>query len=259
MLRGKNTEIYPLICLMDCLFVGQNIIELSSVDSTNNYLIDLSQRTSLVEGTIVIAKEQTAGRGQRNNIWSSESDKSLCISLLLKPKLDITQQFLFNKFIALSLCQALNKYSLTTKIKWPNDILIDRKKVAGILIENSIRAGKIEKSVVGIGVNINNNISHIPKATSIAEHIKTIPSIPQLLELICKNIEKNYFLLKQKPLKIDELYHLNFFQKGQVQKFSKNGESFDGIINSVNESGQLVLEVNGRFEFYNMGEIKFMI
>ena len=141
---------------MDCLFVGQRIIELSSVDSTNNYLIDLSQRTSLVEGTIVIAKKQTAGRGQRNNIWSSESDKSLCISLLLKPKLDITQQFLFNKFIALSLCQALNKYSLTTKIKWPNDILIDRKKVAGILIENSIRAGKIEKSVVGIGVNINN-------------------------------------------------------------------------------------------------------
>jgi len=87
MLRGKNTEIYPLICLMDCLFVGQNIIELSSVDSTNNYLIDLSQNTSLAEGTIVMAKEQTAGRGQRNNIWSSESGKSLCISLLLKPKL----------------------------------------------------------------------------------------------------------------------------------------------------------------------------
>ena len=244
---------------MDCLFVGQNIIELSSVDSTNNYLIDLSQNTSLVEGTIVMAKEQTAGRGQRNNTWSSESGKSLCISLLLKPKLDISQQFLFNKFIAVSLCQALNNYSLISKIKWPNDILIDRKKVAGILIENSIRAVKIEKSVVGIGININNNISHLPKATSIAEHVKTIPSIPHLLELICKKIEKNYFLLKQKPLKINELYHQNFFQKGQVQKFLKNGESFDGIINSVNENGQLLLEVNGRFEFYNMGEIKFMI
>ena len=145
------------------------------------------------------------------------------------------------------------------KEKWPNDILIDRKKVAGILIENSIRAVKIEKSVVGIGININNNISHLPKATSIAEHVKTIPSIPHLLELICKKIEKNYFLLKQKPLKINELYHQNFFQKGQVQKFLKNGESFDGIINSVNENGQLLLEVNGRFEFYNMGEIKFMI
>ena len=119
---------------MDCLFVGQHIIELSSVDSTNNYLIDLSQKISLLEGTVVIAKEQTAGKGQRNNRWSSEAGKSLCISILLKPKLDVSQQFLFNKFIALSLCQALNNYSFTTKIKWPNDILIDSKKVAGIFV-----------------------------------------------------------------------------------------------------------------------------
>ena len=159
---------------MDCLFVGQHIIELSSVDSTNNYLIDLSQNISLLEGTVVIAKEQTAGKGQRNNHWSSEADKSLSISILLKPKLDVSQQFLFNKFIALSLCQALNDYSLTTKIKWPNDILINKKKVAGILVENSIRGSKIEKSVVGIGVNINNNISQLPSATSLAKPIATL-------------------------------------------------------------------------------------
>ena len=259
MLRGKNTEIYPLICLMDCLFIGQNIIELPSVDSTNNYLIDLSQNTSLLEGTVVVANEQTAGKGQRNNSWSSEAGKSLCMSVLLSPKLDVSQQFLFNKFIALSLCQALNNYSFTTKIKWPNDILIDSKKVAGILIENSIQGSKIEKSIVGIGVNINNNVSQLPSATSMAECLNTIPIISELLELICKKIEKNYFLLKQKPLMINELYHQNLFQKGEVQKFSMNGESFDCIINSVNENGQLIVEVNGRLEFYNMGEIKFMI
>ena len=78
---------------MDCLFVGQHIIELSSVDSTNNYLIDLSQNISLLEGTVVIAKEQTAGKGQRNNSWSSEAGKSLCISVLLKPKLDVINSF----------------------------------------------------------------------------------------------------------------------------------------------------------------------
>ena len=244
---------------MDCLFVGQYIIELSSVDSTNNYLIDLSQNISLLEGTVIVAKEQTAGKGQRNNRWSSEAGKSLCISILLKPKLDVSQQFLFNKFIALSLCQALINYSLKTKIKWPNDILIDSKKVAGILVENSIRGSKIEKSIVGIGVNINNNISQLPSATSLADCLNTIPTVSELLELICKNIEKNYFLLKQKPSMINELYHQNLFQKGGVQKFSKNGESFDGIINSVNDNGQLLVEVNGRLEFYNMGEIKFMI
>ena len=94
---------------------------------------------------------------------------------MLSPKLDVSQQFLFNKFIALSLCQALNNYSFTTKIKWPNDILIDSKKVAGILIENSIQGSKIEKSIVGIGVNINNNISQLPSATSMAECLNIIP------------------------------------------------------------------------------------
>ena len=243
---------------MDCLFIGQHVIELSSVDSTNNYLIDLSENKSLVEGTVVVAKKQIEGKGQRNNRWASEVGKSLCISILLKPKLDVSQQFLFNKFIALSLCQALNNYSLTTVIKWPNDILIDSKKVAGILIENSIRGNKIEKSIVGIGVNINNNISQFPSATSLADYLNTKPSNSELLELICKNIEKNYFLLKQKPSMINELYHQNLFQKGLVQKFSKNDESFDGIINSVNDNGQLLVDVNGCLEFYNMGEIKFM-
>ena len=92
-----------------------------------------------------------------------------------------------------------------------------------------------------------------------ADCLNIIPSISELLELICKKIEKNYFLLKQKPSMINEHYHQNLFQKGVVQKFSKNGESFDGIIDSVNDNGQLVVKVNGSLEFYNMGEIKFMI
>ena len=89
---------------MDCLFVGQHIIELSSIDSTNNYLIDLSQNISLDEGTVVVAKEQKAGKGQRNNRWSSEAGKSLCISILLKPKLDVSQQFLFSQYFDFATC-----------------------------------------------------------------------------------------------------------------------------------------------------------
>ena len=243
---------------MDCLFVGQHIIELYSVDSTNNYLINLSKEKSLVEGTVVVAKEQTSGKGQRNNHWCSEANKSLCASILLKPKLDVAQHFLFNMFISLSVCQAINNYSLNAKIKWPNDIFIGDKKVAGILIENSIRGNKIEKSIIGIGININNNISKLPSATSLAYFFKKTPSILELLELIFKNVEKNYFLLKQKPSMINELYHQNLFQKGGVQKFSKNGKYFDGVINSVNENGQLVVKVNGCLNFYNVGEIKFM-
>ena len=91
---------------------------------------------------------------------------------------------MFNKFISLSLCQALNNYCSGSKIKWPNDILIDSKKVAGILIENSIRGSKIEKSIVGIGVNINNNISQLPSATSLNNYLNTIQAYYELLDYL---------------------------------------------------------------------------
>ncbi len=244
---------------MDCLFVGQNIIALSSVDSTNNYLINLSQNVNLVEGTVVVANQQTAGKGQRTNNWHSESGKSLCVSILLTPKLDVNCQFTFNKFIALSLCQALQTYGISAKIKWPNDIFIDFKKVAGILIENTIRANKIDKSVVGIGVNVNNSLNSIPQATSLEQCLEITPSLSELLEVICEKIEKNYLIFKKQPFLVNELYHKNLFKIGEVQLFSRNNKSFEGIIQSVNENGQLVVEVNGHAEFYSMGEVKFMI
>lgn len=259
LLWGKNTEFYPLICFMNRLFIPQKIIELSSIDSTNSYLVNLSQNIELDEGTIVIAYEQTKGKGQRKNYWSSEPSKSLCISLLLRPRINVSQQFLFNKFISLSLCQALAEYNIPAVIKWPNDILIETKKIAGILIENAIRSNEIEKSIVGIGVNISNNISHLPYATTLKNHLKITPSLNELIKIICVRIQVNYELLKKNPSLVNKLYHNNLFKIGELQKFSVNGEFFDGIINSVNEKGQLVVEVNNGLNYYIMGEIKFII
>ena len=232
-----------------------NFIHQESVEST---MISIKKFIGN-QNICMLADEQTSGIGRRGNEWVSPKG-NIYISFLIKYDLSIENHFLFSALTANSIVKFLDKYiGENTNIKWPNDILIDSKKVAGILVENSIRGSKIEKSIVGIGVNINNNISQLPSATSLADCLNTIPTVSELLELICKNIEKNYFLLKQKPSMINELYHQNLFQKGGVQKFSKNGESFDGIINSVNDNGQLLVEVNGRLEFYNMGEIKFMI
>ena len=244
---------------MNRLFIPQKIIELSSVESTNNYLVDLSQNIDLDEGTIIMTNHQTKGKGQRENYWASEYGKSLCISMLLKPYLNVSQQFLFNKFISLSLCQALLEYNIPAVIKWPNDILINTKKVAGILIENSIQSYEIEKSIIGIGVNISNNIKHIPNATSLNNYLNVIPNQYELLNIICSKVESNYELLKKNPILVNKLYHNNLFKLGEFQKFSKNGELFDGIINSVNDNGQLLVELNGRLDLYNNGEIKFMI
>ena len=258
-LWGKNTEFYPLICFMDCLFVGQNIIELSSIDSTNTYLTNLSQSKNLAEGTVVLANQQNSGKGQRNKSWQSEAGKSLCASILLKPIVDLRQQFKFNKFIALSVCQAFNYYQIKASIKWPNDIFIENKKIAGILIENTIRGDKIDKSIIGIGINVNNDTQGIPNATSLSQHLKQHPSIKSLLEVVCQNIEKNYFLFKKDSPLINKLYNDNLFRRGEHQLFYKDGELFDGTIESVNEDGQLVIRVKEEQEFYNMGEIEFKI
>jgi BirA family biotin operon repressor/biotin-[acetyl-CoA-carboxylase] ligase len=244
---------------MDCLFVGQNIIELTSVDSTNSYLTKLTLDNFLPEGTVVITNQQLEGRGQRGNSWFSESNKSLIVSVLLLPKIDLKRQFLFNKFIALSVCQAINHYGLSAKIKWPNDIFVRDKKLSGILVENTVRSNIIDKSIVGIGVNVNNNLKAISNATSLELCLKNPPSINELLVVLCEKIEKNYFLFKQDSALINQLYHENLYMKEQLQMFVKGEESFSGVIKFVNESGQLVVDVDGQQEFYNMGDIKFMI
>ena len=130
---------------MNRLFIPQKIIELSSVESTNDYLVDLSQNIDLDEGTIVMTNHQTKGKVKEKIIGLQNMVNHLCISMLLKPYLNVSQQFLFNKFISLSLCQALLEYNIPAVIKWPNDILINTKKVAGILIENSINLMKLKK------------------------------------------------------------------------------------------------------------------
>jgi len=137
--------------------------------------------------------------------------------------------------------------------------LINNKKISGILIENTTRSNKIEKSIVGIGINVSNSLESIPNATSLEMSLENTPSIAELLALICEKIEKNYLLFKQDSILINELYHKNLYKIGKEQIFVKDEHSFSGIIKCVNEFGQLVVDVDGKTEFYNMGDIGFTI
>ena len=113
---------------MNTLFVGQNLISLELVNSTNTFLLELSNSEKLVEGTAVSAKHQSGGRGQRQNSWLSEPEKSLCVSVLFYPKIDLDHQFTFNKCIALALVSFFKGLGITSHIKWPNDIFVNDKK-----------------------------------------------------------------------------------------------------------------------------------
>ena len=139
------------------LFIGNNIISLEEVDSTNRYLKDyLLKDNNTIEGLVVVATNQHSGRGQKGNTWQSEQGKNLTFSIFIKPNIQVQAQFLISKAISLGIVDFLNDVGLSElKIKWPNDIFCKDKKIARILIENTLKGNNVSNSIIGIGLNVN--------------------------------------------------------------------------------------------------------
>jgi BirA family biotin operon repressor/biotin-[acetyl-CoA-carboxylase] ligase len=150
--------------------IGNNLIELDITDSTNEYSKKLIKKGPVEEGTVILADFQTKGKGQKDGYWESEKGKNLTFSIILYPNfLDIQKQFYLSMSISIGIVEFLSHLSVKSKIKWPNDICINNKKVAGILIENSIKRNIISSSIIGIGINVNQTEfkSSAPNPTSL--------------------------------------------------------------------------------------------
>lgn len=184
------------------LFVGQNLIKLKEVDSTNNYLKELlSKSEPLPEGTAIMADNQFAGRGQQNSVWQTEVGKNISASIYLKPSgLALNKQFYLNMAVSLAVSEALSHFiPQGIKIKWPNDMYYLNKKLGGILIENTLTGSSIKSSVIGIGLNINQedfaeDISH--KATSVFRILHREVQLEVIMEKLFVFMEKYYLILK---------------------------------------------------------------
>ncbi|MFI5140988.1 MAG: biotin--[acetyl-CoA-carboxylase] ligase [Bacteroidia bacterium] len=138
---------------MDTLFIGQHILELDAAESTNTYATNLIKEIQVAEGTIVFTHNQTKGRGQVGNTWQAETGKNLTFSMVLHPNfLAVEKQFYLSKITSLAVFGMLTEFLNTSlydiKIKWPNDILVNDKKIAGILIENILRGNFLQSSVM---------------------------------------------------------------------------------------------------------------
>ncbi|MGC6469914.1 MAG: biotin--[acetyl-CoA-carboxylase] ligase [Flavobacteriales bacterium] len=243
---------------MNTLIIGQNRIDLNSVNSTNSYLLEYSSEEKIIEGTIVVTEEQIDGRGQRGNEWLSEPKKSLCMSILLYPKIDILHQFILNKSVSLAVHSCLKRLGVLSLIKWPNDIFVKEKKIAGILIENTIQNKTITKTIVGIGLNVNNE-SLIATATSLKNTLGVNVSLQIVISVLCEEIEKYYFLFKNNKDKVSSLYNENLFGKEEMTSFSQQGNTFEGVIKKVDDYGKLIVEVDGKNRLYSSGELSFNI
>ncbi|MBP8067718.1 MAG: biotin--[acetyl-CoA-carboxylase] ligase [Pedobacter sp.] len=247
------------------LFVGQNLIKLSAVDSTNNFLKSLvSNSEPLPEGTVIMADHQFAGRGQQHNKWVVEPGKNLTFSLLLKPTfLPLNHQFLLNMAVSIALNAALTPYlgpDLT--IKWPNDVYFKNQKIGGVLIENSIVGNDIKTAIIGIGINVNQRyfegeLTH--KATSVFQILQKDVNLMELLAEVCKELEHLYLQLRAgKHTKIRKVYVEKLYQLNKLAYYQKNGEVFEGIIRGVSDIGLLKMETDSGDQEFNFKEIAFL-
>jgi BirA family transcriptional regulator, biotin operon repressor / biotin---[acetyl-CoA-carboxylase] ligase len=221
-----------------------HIIKLDATPSTNDFLKALLTKQFVDNFTIVTAENQTSGRGQMGAKWDVESGKNLTFSVLVKDLLlEVTSVFHLNVAVAVSIVEALQQLNLPNlAIKWPNDILADNKKIAGILIENSFKSNGEIYSVIGIGLNVNQaNFKDLPRASSLCCLLNRELDKEEILTSIIECIKRNVALLQSGNYdKFWQHYNHKLFKKGIPMPFEdKNGMRFMGIIQGVTANGKL--------------------
>ena len=244
-----------------------SIRQFENIDSTNKYLQEFLLHEKAEEGFVVWAKEQTAGRGHGKNHWESEAGKNLTFSVLLKPAfISPENQFLLTQIISLAIVDLLEEIlpQEKTTIKWPNDIYIGNKKVAGILIQNFIKGEVIDYSIVGIGLNVNQQhfFSDAPNPVSLAQITGNLLALDDLLDKLLIHIKKIYeqsasiFLREE----INKRYLSQLFRYKKQAVFKENDLRFRATILGIGKFGQLILQLeNGEEKRYSFKEVEFVI
>lgn len=239
---------------------------LASTPSTNDFLKDqLSKSTPFPEGTVIMAVEQFSGKGQLGAVWQSEAGKNLTFSLLLYPyKFTSNQPFLLTVTISLALADFLDtilvqKHRVT--VKWPNDIYVEDRKIAGVLIENSFIGSQWKHSVVGIGINVN-QVRFPPEISDKLCSLKLLAQkdfdLNELLDGLCACIEKRYLALRSgqyAELRAD--YYQRLYQFGKVHTYWIDGVPVPAKIVGVTPQGRLQLDFEGHLVDFGIKEIGF--
>jgi BirA family biotin operon repressor/biotin-[acetyl-CoA-carboxylase] ligase len=239
------------------------IIKLDAIDSTNDYLKQLSKESDLENYTVVMAKEQTKGKGQMGAKWSSEKGKNLTISILVK-EFNFTDKNIFdlNVATALSVLNVLKNIQISNvSIKWPNDIMADSKKVAGILIENSLKSDGSFTAVVGIGLNVNQtNLDFLPQATSLSCVTGKTYDLEEIAVHVKNSLEEYIQILNKSADLVWDEYHQNLYKIKYPTAFEDNGgKRFMGIIQKVTRDGKLQVQLeDDSLTYYQVKEIKML-
>ena len=249
---------------MEHLSKERIVMRLKEVDSTNNYLKNLILDRSPEEGSLVIADFQTAGRGQMGNGWFSDSGKNLLLSMVVYPEmLPANEQFIISRIASLAVKNCLDQFVDDIRIKWPNDIYWKDKKIAGMLIENDVQGRYIQNSVIGIGININQQSfpEDLPNPVSLRQITGTDNDIDNIADIFVRE----FFLLYRefqdgKTAQIEDEYMLDLYRVNDYYWFKDESGNFKAKIKEVLPSGHLMLETmtEGDVRQYAFKEVAFI-
>ena len=243
--------------LLKSKIIGRQLVVLESVDSTNDYIKELDCEN----GAVVAAREQTNGKGRLGRNWLCRKDDGLTFSLLLRPKITPSDVTAITPLTGLAVCKALRRFAgIDCKIKWPNDIIVGKKKLAGILTEMSADSDRVDFIVIGTGINVSQKdfAEEInDKATSI--FIETGKQIDKnaLLSCILEQLEKTFTenSLELPPVALREYSDL-CATVGRNITFLRNGRNINGIALGIAQNGELkVMLSDGKVCLLNSGEV----
>ena len=236
-------------------------IHLNSVHSTNIYAFELLRQKNTVEGTVITTNYQEKGKGQLGQKWDSEKCKNLQFSIIMSPKIEVENQFQLSQLVAISLKEWLDTMAVDdVKIKWPNDILVKGKKIVGVLIENSIQGREISHSIIGIGINVNQEsfANFTRPATSLRLELGHLLDRQLLLDDLLQLFYTNYVQFISGNLNLQQMYLNSLFGFGTPQQYSDEEGEFLGVILGVLPSGKLHVNRNGKLKSYDLKELKFL-
>jgi len=243
-------------------FIGRNFIYCDEIESTNTELLAGKQQYKKT-GTVLLAEKQLAGKGRKDRTWQSARGLNLTFSILLmKDVLSGINVNLLNLAASLAVASAIeNLYQLKTELKWPNDVLINKKKVSGILTETTIKGTKIERVVIGIGINLNQIVFqgefNFPPTSLKLELGNNIEREIILAEIL--NIFEGLLLeLESKPKAILNEWRAKCQMIGDKITITENDEVKSGIFHDIDENGYLLLKRKDSIEKIHFGDVSFI-
>jgi BirA family biotin operon repressor/biotin-[acetyl-CoA-carboxylase] ligase len=239
-----------------------SVIQVQTVVSTNDEIRRLYQLGEAGHGSVVLTAFQTGGRGQGASIWEAEEGKNLLSSFVFDQDLPEVE---FQAYLNMAVCRAvwstINHWvQFDVSIKWPNDIYVGKRKVAGILLENSIYQQHIKMCIAGIGINVNQEVFNTPNAISIKQATGQTIQLMEVLNELQLNLQTELNILAEKKYELNsERYHEHLMGLTNEVGFMENEKHIDGIFRGVDANGRAIMEVNGELNYYANKSIQWIL